>query len=71
MKKPPGNFPTALLAAIANVMLIAWSMAALQAEDFTSKFTLSTTTPYLKEAVILKLDLIQTDQSKVILFKFS
>jgi len=71
MKKPPGNFPTALLTTVTKIMLIAWSMAVLQAEDFTSKFSLSTTTPYLKEAVILKLDLIQTDHSKVILFKFS
>jgi hypothetical protein len=39
--------------------------------DFTYKFTLSKTDPYIKEAVIMKLDLVQTDHSKVILFKFT
>ncbi len=38
--------------------------------DFTHKFTLSNTNPYLKEAITLKLDIEQTDNSKVMLFKF-
>ena len=45
--------------------------AACFAGDFSYTFTLSTRTPYVKEAVIMKLDLVQTDHSKVLLFKFS
>ena len=41
------------------------------AGDFSYTFTLSSRTPYVREAVIMKLDLVQTDHSKVLLFKFS
>ena len=64
MKKSLGSLLTALI-------LIALSATPANAGDFTYKFTLSNTTPYVKEAVIMKLDLVQTDHSKVMFFKFS
>ena len=69
MKKSPGNPP--LISAAVKITLLVWTfIIAGYAEDFTSQFTLSSKTPYAKEAVIMKLDLVQTDHSKVILFKF-
>ena len=64
MKKSPGRALRKLLLVIAGITLA-------YAGDFSYKFALSDTSPYLKEAVIMKLDLEQTDHSKVLLFKFS
>jgi hypothetical protein len=64
MKKSPGRALRKLLFVIVGITLV-------YANDFSYKFALSDTTPYLKEAVIMKLDLEQTDHSKVLLFKFS
>ncbi len=69
MKKHHGSFSITTMAI--KFLIILWSITTIDAEDFTSEFTLSTTTPYIKEAVIMKVDLVQTDHSKVILFKFS
>ena len=69
MKKHHGSF--SIILTMVKFLLMLWSITIVYAEDFTSKFTLSNTTPYVKEAVIMKLDLVQTDHSKVILFKFS
>ncbi|MEA3456349.1 MAG: hypothetical protein U9R26_07555 [Campylobacterota bacterium] len=64
MKKNLGSLLTTLV-------IVVLSTALSRADDFSYKFTPSTTTPYLKEAVTMKLDLIQTDHSKVMFFKFS
>jgi len=64
MKKSPGRALRKLLFVIVGITLA-------YAGDFSYKFALSDTSPYLKEAVIMKLDLEQTDHSKVLLFKFS
>ena len=64
MKKNLGSLLTTLIVVILSITVT-------YANDFTSKFTLSSTAPYAKEAVILKLDLVQTDHSKVMFFKFS
>lgn len=42
----------------------------LQAEDFSHTFQVSKTDPYVKEAIILTLDLNQTNPDKVLLFNF-
>ena len=42
----------------------------LHAEDFTHTFHVNKTDPYVKEAVILTLDLNQTSHDKVLLFNF-
>ena len=69
MKNPPGN---SLFSEIAIRFILLWVAASIaHGGDFTSKFSLSTTKPYVKEAVLMTLDLVQTDHSKVILFKFS
>ncbi len=64
MKKSPGSI-------VLRLLLVIVGITAVNAGDFTYKFALSDTTPYLKEAVVMKLDLEQTDHSKVLLFKFS
>ncbi len=64
MKKNPGSLLTTLIFVLLSITVV-------YADDFSSKFTLSTATPYVKEAVIMKLDLVQTDHSKVMFFKFS
>ena len=43
----------------------------LQAEDFTHKFNLNKENPYVKEPVILTLDLNQTNHDMVMLFNFN
>lgn len=43
----------------------------LQAEDFTHTFHVDHTQPYVKEAVILTLDINQTNPEKVLLFNFN
>jgi len=42
----------------------------LGAEDFSYKFDLSATRLYVKEPLVLKLNIEQTDKSKVLLFRF-
>ncbi len=54
------------------LLWVALLLNTLYAHDgFTTKFTLDKETPYLKEAVVMQLDIEQTDHSKVMLFKFS
>ena len=56
---------------LGRVLLFLLLISSVYAQnDFTHKFTLSNTNPYIKEAITLKLDLAQTDNSKVMLFKF-
>jgi len=43
----------------------------LHAEDFKYHFTLSNTSPYVKEAVIMTLDLNQSNRNKVLFFHFA
>lgn len=43
----------------------------LHAEDFKHHFRLSNTSPYVKEAVIMTLDLNQTNRDKVLFFHFA
>ncbi len=43
----------------------------LHAEDFKHHFTLSQSTAYIKEAVIMTLDLNQTNRDKVLFFQFT
>ncbi len=43
----------------------------LNAEDFKYHFTLNNTSPYVKEAVIMTLDLEQTNRDKVLFFQFT
>jgi len=43
----------------------------LNAENLKHHFTLSNTSPYVKEAVIMTLDLNQTNRGKVLFFQFS
>jgi len=47
------------------------SFITLQAEDFTYSFNTDHPTPYVKEAVVLTLDLNQTNHDVVLLFNFS
>lgn len=47
------------------------SFITLQAEDFTYTFNTDHPTPYVKEAVVLTLDLNQTNHDVVLLFNFS
>jgi len=51
-------------------LFIALSFALLTAEDFTYEFHLDKQDPYLKEPVILTLDLKQTNHNIVLLFNF-
>ncbi len=43
----------------------------VNAEDFKHHFTLSKSSPYVKEAVIMTLDLNQTNRDKVLFFQFT
>ena len=54
-----------------KLILLLYGTTIAYGGDFTYKFSLSSSAPYVKEAVIMKLDLVQTDHSKVILFKFT
>jgi hypothetical protein len=51
-------------------LFIALSFVLLSAEDFTYDFHLDKQDPYLKEPVILTLDLKQTNHDIVLLFNF-
>ncbi len=63
MKNSLGNI-------MVKLIIILLTSLALYADGFTSKFTLNKSNPYVKEAVVLTLDLEQTDPSKVMFFKF-
>ncbi len=52
-------------------VLIFIGIVRLHAEDFTHHFSLNNTTPYVKEAIILTLDLNQTNKDKVLFFHFT
>lgn len=54
-----------------HIIFILLSTATLQAQDFTYKFNLSKDDPYVKEPVILQLDLNQTNHDVVMLFNFN
>ena len=69
MKKHHGSIPVISTADMILLLLCGTTMA--YGGDFTYKFRLSNSAPYTKEAVIMKLDLVQTDHSKVILFNFA
>ncbi|MEA3491183.1 MAG: hypothetical protein U9R27_04710 [Campylobacterota bacterium] len=53
-----------------KLTIILLTSSVLYAGGFTSKFTLNKSNPYIKEAVVLTLDLEQTDSTQVMLFKF-
>ena len=69
MKNHPGS--SSFSATLFRILLLLFGVALAHGGDFTYQFSLSKTDPYVKEAVIMKLDLVQTDHSKVILFKFT
>jgi len=54
------------LGSIWILLLFVW----LQAEDFSHQFKINKPTPYVKEAVLLTLDLNQTNHNVVLLFDF-
>ncbi|MEA3418352.1 MAG: hypothetical protein U9Q90_03045 [Campylobacterota bacterium] len=56
---------------VIRLFIILFSMSLVSAEDFTYKFTLDKENPYVKEPVIMTLDLVQTNHDKVMLFKFT
>lgn len=60
MKHSPGKMFIFFLAALI-----------LQAEDFSYNFSLDKESPYVKEAVILTLELNQTNHDKILLFDFN
>lgn len=53
------------------IVWILFSLTAIVAEDFDYSFKLSKSTPYVKEPVILTLDIWQTNPSVVLLFNFN
>ncbi len=56
---------------LGKVFLVLLCSLWLKAEDFRHQFSLSNTSPYLKEAVIMTLDLNQTNRDKVLFFQFT
>lgn len=54
-----------------SLFIFLLSFITLQAEDFTYRFNADHPTPYVKEPVILTLDLNQTNHDVVLLFNFS
>jgi len=54
-----------------HVIFLFLSFSMLQAEDFTHTFNVDKQDPYVKEAVILTLDLNQTNRDVVMLFNFN
>ncbi|WP_415406879.1 hypothetical protein ACLHDG_14115 [Sulfurovum sp. CS9] len=55
---------------LGKILLVLLCTLWLSAEDFKHHFTLSNTSPYVKEAVIMTLDLNQTNRDKVLFFHF-
>jgi len=56
---------------LGKVFLILLCSLWLDAEDFKHHFKMSNTSPYVKEAVIMTLDLNQTNRDKVLFFHFA
>ncbi len=54
-----------------HLFIFLLSFVTLQAEDFTYTFNTDTQNPYVKEAVVLTLDLNQTNHDVVLLFNFN
>lgn len=55
---------------LGNTLLFLLAFVVLQAEDFNYDFKVNNTHPYVKEAVILTLDIHQTNNDVVLLFNF-
>ena len=55
---------------LGKTILFLLAFVALQAEDFSYDFKVDNTYPYVKEAVILTLDIQQTNKDVVLLFNF-
>ena len=77
MKQNRGNFlefealaPNIIRSIKSNLLLLILFIIPLSAEDFSHKFTIDKNRPYLKEAVILTLELKQTNPNMVLLFSF-
>lgn len=56
---------------LGKILLVLLCTLWLGAEDFKHHFTLSNTSPYVKEAVIMTLDLEQTNKNRVLFFHFT
>jgi len=56
---------------LGKILIILFCTLWLNAEDFKYHFTLSSTSPYVKEAVIMTLDLNQSNRNKVLFFHFA
>jgi len=54
-----------------RLVILLLSVVILQAEDFTYTFNVDNRSPYVKEPVVLTLDLSQTNHDLVMLFNFS
>jgi hypothetical protein len=52
------------------VLILLFTSITLRAEDFTHNFTINKTQPYIKEGVLLTLELKQTNRDVVLLFSF-
>lgn len=55
---------------LGSLFLLLW-VSLLFGEDFTYKFTVDKKAPYVKEAVVMTLDIEQPDSDKVLLFEFT
>lgn len=55
---------------LGSLFLLLW-VSLLFGEDFTYRFTVDKKTPYVKEAVVMTLDIEQPDSEKVLLFEFT
>ena len=56
---------------LGSMILLCLSILVVNAEDFTHTFHVDKQNPYVKEAVIMTLDLNQTNRDKVLFFHFS
>ncbi len=56
---------------LGKLLLVLLCSLWLNAKDFKHHFTLSNTSPYVKEAVLMTLDLSQTNRDKVLFFHFA
>ena len=77
MKQNRGNLlksealtPNIIYSIKSNLLILMLLIIPLSAEDFTHKFTIDKTEPYLKEAIVLTLELKQSNPDVVLLFSF-
>lgn len=56
---------------LGSIILLCLSILVVNAEDFTHTFHVDKQNPYVKEAVIMTLDLNQTNRDKVLFFHFA